>query len=187
MKLVLAVAVLALLFAIPAYADTISYSLSAHNYEPIGDFSWTVVSDGFILLPPLPIYDDSNYDETGIFTCIANCDPNPGYFSPIQSSAPSMGEDCTISRVFIEPNLSPGTWFTPLCDGLYDAAFGGGIPEPGITGSWTWLGDNTDGTQASTTLTITDLPGPVSTPEPRTWGLLLSGLAFVWVARKVKF
>lgn len=148
-------------------ADQVDYTFSVVNAPGgIGDFSWEIATTGFIEPPPVPAYVDG--------TC-TNCDAN--YFdSFLALSAPSNGDGCGITKLFLAPGYALTTFFAPLCDGLYDSFTGGGLPDPGVLGTWNWQGTNPDGTENFETLTITDPPGPVATPEPSALSLACFGL-----------
>lgn len=175
MKTLLAI----LLFALSTLvcrAETVDYSLTVQNAPGgIGDFSWTVASDGFIQPPPPPILDAQG-------NC-TNCDAN--LFTPVMSSPPSNGNGCQITGVWLYPDFGPApfTEFSPLCDGLYSGFSGGVLPDVGTLGSWQWNWTNPDNSINHIALTISD---PVSTPEPRTLELLGCGLGIAWIVRKVK-
>jgi hypothetical protein len=164
MKYVATAILAALLYALPASANTVDYSLSVQNMPGIGDFSWEIQHNGFIFDTP------ATFDDLGNCT---NCD-RYNFNSFASLSAPSQGGGCGISGVFLDPEYAPQTFFSPLCDGKYDSYLGGAFPAPGTLGTWNWQWDNGDGTQNFETLTITDPPGAV--PEPGEWGLLLCGL-----------
>jgi len=173
MRIALAIAALALsLVVIPARADTVSlvdYSLSVVNAPGVGDFSWTVETEGFIPAPATPF----TYDY--LFTAFK------------AESGPSKGGGCGISGVWLIPGYGTTTLFTPLCDGLYGSTVAGGVPEPGVLGTFSWQGADPDGSANFVTLTISDpMSDPVSTPEPSTWVLLACGLGLMWIVRKVK-
>jgi hypothetical protein len=168
MKLIGGLVLAALLLAvIPAHADQVDYTLSVQNAPGgIGDFSWTIQTDGFIQPLPAAIYD-SNHN------CL-NCDSN-FFTSFVTVSAPSNGEGCGISKLFLVPDYGLTTFFSPLCDGLYDSTTAGALPDPGVLGTWSWQGTNPDDSQNYVTLTITDPPG-TTVPEPQTWAMLFFGL-----------
>jgi hypothetical protein len=172
MKLAFAIVTLAaLLYVLPASAETVYYTLSVVNVEGAGDLSWTIANDGFIG-PPDPIFDSQR-------NCISGC--NPGTFTSfVAVSEPSQGEGCQITSVWLQPSYGTVTFFSPLCQGKYDAMVAGDVPQPGQFGTWSFQGTNPDGTQDFVSLTVSDPPSdPVGTPEPGTWGLLLGGLALL--------
>jgi hypothetical protein len=176
MKLIASVLLAALLFALPARADQIiDYTETVVN-AGIGDFSWTIANDGFI--PDIP--PPSTYDSQG--DCVANC--NPSFFHDFVSvSAPSNGGGCGITGVYLYPDYGPApvTVFSPLCDGMYDAFEGGGLPDVGTLGTWSWTGTKPDGTLDYVTLTISD----ASVPEPSSLALLALGLS-VFIPLKLR-
>ena len=167
------------LLAIPAKADTIDYTLVVQNAPGgLGDFSWEIQHDGFIQPPPLPIFGASG-------NC-TNCTSN--LFTSFASvSEPSNGGGCAIAGVLLMPDFGPApvTLFSPVCAGGGDAFSGGLVPDVGTLGTFSqqWL--NPDGTMNMVSLAIRDM-GPVATPEPRTWSLLICGLGLVWLGRKIK-
>jgi len=166
-----------LLCASLGHAETVDYSLSVVNAPGgIGDFSWTIETQGFIQPVPLPVYDPNG-------NCL-NCDTN--FFDSFLSvSAPSNGGGCGISRLFLAPDQGLITFFSPLCDGLYDSTVAGGLPDAGVVGTWTWQGTNPDDTQNFVTLTISDPPAsPAAAPEPSTLALALCGCVFLPLARR---
>lgn len=168
--------VLALLFVLPAQADTlVDYALSVTNApENIGNVSWTIQTDGFVEPVPPMTFNSQNQ--------CTDCDSN-FFTSFVAESSPSNGGGCGITGVWLVPDYAPVTVFSPLCDGLYDSLTAGGLPDPGILGTWSWQGTNPDGTQNFVTLTITDPPGAV--PEPSEISLLLFGaLALICCARR---
>lgn len=153
-------------------ADTlVDYTETVTNAPGgIGDFSWTVQTDRFIQPPPTPVYVNHQ--------CI-NCDAN--LFTPIESVAPSNGDGCQITGVWMFPDFGPAptTEFSPSCDGF--TAFSGGVlPDVGTLGTWNWQWENPDNSTNYITLSITDPPA-VPTPEPRTLELLACGLGISWL------
>ncbi len=172
-------ALLALLCAVTltAGATTVDYTLSVQNAPGgIGDFSWEIQTDGFVLDTP-PIFDSEG-------DCL-NC--SRYNFTPIASSAPSNGQGCGISGVFMDPEYAITTFFSPLCDGLYDSTSAGDLPNPPDQfGKFTQQWTNLDNTLNTVTLTISDPPANAAVPEPSVWQLLLCGFGLIWIARKVK-
>lgn len=167
----------ALLCASLGQADTVDYSFSVVNAPGgIGDFSWTIETQAFIQPVPAAIFDSNG-------NCL-NCDSN--YFdSFLAVSAPSDGEGCGITKLFLAPNYGLTTFFSPLCDGLFDSTTAGALPDPGLLGTWTWQGTNPDDTQNLVTLTITDPPGaPSAVPEPSSIALTLCGCIFLPLAQR---
>lgn len=173
---------LLLCFAVlTCHASTIDYTLTVVNApQQIGDFTWTIEHDGFITVPPPPVYDTS----VSPAHCIENCDQSELYDSFTAITPPSNGEGCGIKDVLMIPDEGLVTYFSPFCDGLYTAFGGGVLPDVGVLGAWNWQWVNPDDTLNTITLTITDPPGAV--PEPVTWKLLLCGLGMAWVASKIK-
>ena len=165
-------ALLALLCAVTltCRATTVDYNLSVINAPGgIGSFSWEIQTQGFVVETP-PIFDSQG-------DCL-NC--SRYNFTPIASSAPSNGQGCGISGVFMEPDYAITTFFSPLCDGLYDSTSAGDLPDPPDqlgTFSQQWV--NQDGSINYVSLTITDPAGPVNTPEPSTLLLFTAGLAWL--------
>ncbi len=172
-------ALLALLCAVTltAGATTVDYSLSVINAPGgIGSFSWEIQTNGFIVETP-PLFDSQG-------DCL-NC--SRYNFTPIASAAPSNGQGCGISSVFMEPDYAITTYFSPLCDGLYDSTTAGNLPDPpGQFGTFTQTWMNPDNTLNTVTLAISDPPANAAVPEPTSWQLLLFGLGLAWIARKVK-
>ena len=133
-------------FAMGVRADEISYTYEVQNSPgEIGNFSWTIETNGFIT-------QSTNF--TG------------NYFNSfIALSAPSNGHGCGIYKVFATPNLALTTFFSPLCNGLFDSETGGGLPIPGQLGTFISTGTNPDDTESTTILIVTDL-GPSFAMRP---------------------
>src|SRR5579862_1159008 len=153
--LLVAVALAAVsLLSVPTHADElVDYTLTVTNAPgDIGNVSWTIQTDGFIEpVPPM------TFNSEGQCT---DCQSN--YFTSfVSESSPSNGDGCGITQVFLAPNYSTTTFFSPLCLGAYDALTAGVLPEPGELGTWSWQGTNPDETQNYVTLTVTDPPGMV--------------------------
>src|SRR5579862_8320208 len=105
MKLIFGSLLGAMLLAVPALADTISYSLSVENAPGgIGNVSWDLVTDGFIQSCNDILYPSCSF-----------------YHDFLSVSAPSNGGGCGITGVFAYPGYAFTTFFSPLCDGAYDS------------------------------------------------------------------
>ena len=182
MKQILGGLVLLALFALPAHAETVEYSFSVTNVPGVGDFSWTLDTDGFITTPPDPVYQCiENCNETPehwIRECVEYCGNLSLFTDFVQVSEPTICGDCQISGAWLLPDYSILTEFSPLCngqycDGQYEGTSAGAMPEPGTLGTWNWQGTNPDGTENEATLTVSD---PVGTPEPSSLGMLALSL-----------
>lgn len=171
-------ALLALLCAVTltAGATTVDYSLSVINAPGgIGSFSWEIQTNGFIVETP-PLFDSQG-------DCL-NC--NRYNFTPIVSSAPSNGQGCGISGIFMEPDYAITTYFSPLCDGLYDSTTAGNLPDPPDqfgTFTQTWM--NPDNTLNTVTLAISDPPANAAVPEPDSLWLVAFGMMLLFFARQL--
>lgn len=172
-----------LLLTLPLHADEVDYTLTVVNAPGIGDFSWEIQADGFIQAPPSPVYQCMEYcnetSEHWVHQCVEYCDAaadtNNFFTSFVAMSEPSNGGGCSISAVYLAPNYSLDTYFSPLCDSLFDGNTSGVLPDPGTYGTWTWDGTNPDNTQNVVTLAIADPPG-ATVPEPETSTMLWIGL-----------
>jgi hypothetical protein len=177
MKLIWGLLLGAMLYVVPASADQlINYTLSVENIPGIGDLSWTIQTDGFIQPIVLGLLPGDNC-QTDLFTC-------GDHTSFVAVSEPTEG-NCQISSVWLNPDYSMETYFSPFCDGKYEALYAGAMPEPGILGTWSFEGTNRDGGQTLATWTISEPPGAAA-PEPGTWGLLGLGLALLGAKDRVR-
>jgi hypothetical protein len=163
-----------LLFALPARADQIDYTYT-DNDATIGNFSWTVETDGFI--QPVPEFTDGYhiYDANNFCT---NCGVTNGFF-PGVSSAPTNGDGCQVAGVEIAPDFNIYTSF--FCDpgsgvGYWDETLGGVMPDFGELGTFTWQWSYSYGT-----LTISDAS---AVPEPGSLALLIVGTGLLGLAHR---
>jgi hypothetical protein len=95
------------------------------------------------------------------------------------ASDPSTGGGCKIHRIFLEAeNQAYGftTFFSPLCDGLFDSETSGIAVSATQFGTYMWSGTNPDNTKSFDTLTIFKSDLPITTPEPSTFTVLLFAL-----------
>jgi hypothetical protein len=139
-----------LLVAAPAFADNVSFSFSIENAPGgIGDFSWTIT---------LPALDESV--DTASWNAASN---------------PTQGGGCQIDRILLlaeSGGYGMTTYFSPLCDGLYDSETSGFAVSSTEYGTYTFSGTNPNDTKNFSTFTIFASNLPVTTPEPSTIALL---------------
>ena len=95
-------------FALPLSADQVDYTLSVENAPGgIGNFSWTIARPSFIeLTPPL-------FNSMGECT---NCN-RYNFNSFVSVEAPTKGEGCGISGVFMDAQYALTTFFFPCVTG----------------------------------------------------------------------
>ena len=74
------------------------------------------------------------------------------------------------------------TFFSPLCNGLYDSETSGFAVSPSEFGTYTFSGTNPDNTKNFSSFTIFPSNLPITTPEPSDFTLLLVGLVVLWMA-----
>lgn len=213
MRILWGILVATTLFALPAHADQlIDYTLTVDN-SAIGDFSWTIQTDGFIV----PFFECIAYCDVSnhrviVSECTEDCGVDYNLFtSLIAVLEPSNGAGCQITGAWLYSfnyGGQPATAFSsPFCDGENGAIVECGIPTggygtagspPGVTGTWSWQVQNPnvilnpdgteDFTESEVTLTISDASSPRNSrvPEPSTWALLGFGLLSVFIPMKLR-
>ncbi|MGH9494064.1 MAG: hypothetical protein ACRD3B_03630 [Candidatus Sulfotelmatobacter sp.] len=149
-------------FGFPVWADNVSFSFAIVNAPGgIGDFSWTIT---------LPALDESV--DTEAWNAISN---------------PTTGGGCKIDEIeLLAENAGYGmtTFFSPLCNGLYDSETSGFAVSPSEFGTYTFSGTNPDDTKNFATFTIFRSNLPITTPEPSDFTVLLVGLITVGYSRR---
>ena len=160
-KLLLGAVLSLSLHLLPAEADTrhITYEFSIDNAPGgIGDFSWEVTALGL-----LPLGETT-------------------FISFNQVSPPSAGGGCQISSVQLEGEnggIGMTTFFTPLCDGLFDSETSGFAVNAGQLGIYSFSGTNPDNSRNFATFQVFQSNLPVTTPESSTFAFLAIGVLLV--------
>jgi hypothetical protein len=155
--------VVLLLASSPVFADNLEVTFSIQNAPgTIGDFSWTIVTGGF-----------NQSLDTAKWLAISN---------------PTNGGGCAIKEISL---LAEGngtdhaygltTFFSPLCQGLYDSTTAGVdfsfLSGGKDFGTVNWSGTNPDNTISHDSLTLEPTTLPVTSPEPGSLGLAMTGFA----------
>jgi len=216
MRILWGILLAAVLFALPAHADTINYTLTVNN-SLIGNFSWTIQTDGFIkpFFECVANCDASQVDQRGVIVaeCTGqDCDDYNFFTSFVAVSEPSDGDGCQITGAWLyafDYGSQPATEFSsPSCDGNGGAIVEYGIPTGpvggvtgrpliGVTGTWSWQVQNPgailnpdgteDFTESDVTLTVSDVSSSGNSKVPEPDSLALLALGLsVFIPLKLR-